>query len=116
MRAVVLGVAILLVSVTAKAQYRVVVGQGTSSCSEWTQESPRRTARANSMANWAIGFVAGANVFQEDDRKDFLSELTTPQALSGWIDKYCKENPLDVLGTAASKLVLELRARREKSP
>ena len=84
---------------------------GMPSCGAWT------TARANpsnggaaQYEKWVWGFESGLNFARFDARGDVLRNTDT-EALSGWVDEYCRGHPLDTLVEAVIKLDKELARR-----
>jgi hypothetical protein len=89
------------------AQQRVQFGDGTKSCSQWTQARQIADENIVLMAQWIAGFLSGLNAESADT--DFLTG-TDFDDMVAWVDKHCREQPLDVLGTAALKLRAELQS------
>ena len=53
---------------------------------------------------YLIGFLTGVNSLAPKD----IMASTDAEGLTGWIDNYCKEHPLDAIDEAANALALEL--------
>lgn len=99
---------LLIIGGPAHAQGRMVLGNGISSCGTWTKE--RQTDAVNSalLTQWVAGFLSGMNVPNATDvlvDKDY-------DGLMGWIDNYCRANPLNSVGIASAALMYELRSRQ----
>lgn len=56
-----------------------------------------------------LGFIAGLNTFGPG--KGNIAPETTAEGLLGWVDNYCKANPLDSVTTAGIKLATQLKLR-----
>lgn len=79
-------------------------GGGTLSCGSWTENrhSQNRgdTMHAVQGQQWVLGFLSGIGfVAQNDD--DPLKNMDV-QGVWAWIDNYCRDHPIDQIGTAAS--------------
>jgi hypothetical protein len=81
-----------------------VYGAGASSCGKWLAD--RENLIHSVELNWVLGFLTAA--------QDFLGEMHLPQrhtdapAITAWVDKYCRENPLKNIADASANLVIEL--------
>jgi hypothetical protein len=78
------------------------------SCGGWTN-TPKRSVEHEVFKKWVLGFVSGANWENKDG--DFLRG-TDSDALTAWIDNYCRRNPLNGISQAVIELMKELRSRR----
>ena len=88
------------------AEPKTVVGAGLVSCGAWTADTSNVGLR-NSRTAWVLGFISRAAFEHTGD----ILEPTDALAVMAWVDKYCRENPLDRLGRAAGALETELAAR-----
>ena len=77
-------------------------GAGQMSCGVWTAQATNAPVRADAMS-WLLGFVSGAGTVGTTLRK------TDPPAIELWIDQFCQQMPLVLLGHAAAELVVTLR-------
>jgi hypothetical protein len=103
------GMVLLVASAPASAQERLVFGEGAAtSCGSWTQGRQTRSFKAGLSAQWIAGYLSGLNMGAVGP--DPLSG-TDFDGLMAWIDNYCRSNPLDMVGTAAFRLMGELRSR-----
>jgi hypothetical protein len=91
-----------------------VIGSGTASCGTWTQARKAQSTISSLLAQWVAGYLSSANV-NDSSPSDILKDQDY-DGLMAWVDKYCQENPLDVIGTAAQKLLEELLVRQDKEP
>ena len=55
---------------------------------------------------WILGFVSGANVFNE--RKINILQNIDRESIFLWMDKRCKDNPLEFVDDGAALLIKEL--------
>jgi hypothetical protein len=96
---------------TAQAQDgggRAVIWIAGLSCGKWTN-TPKQSAQHDAQRTWVAGFVSGMN-FEATDG-DFLRGKDF-DGLIGWIDNYCRTNPLHDVVQAAVHLVQALRKGR----
>jgi hypothetical protein len=110
----------------------VSLGAGGRSCGEWVTVATRLrptasdSLKANLLLSWVQGFVVGS----AEQLTTLISGPTQPElktlqkrygtvsgwvfdppdaeAIKRWVTKYCRENPLDLVSTAASGLIAEL--------
>jgi hypothetical protein len=105
------GAMTLALAQTSDQTANITTGFAGTSCLNWTQ------ARANHqsafMEYFALGFVSGANVARYWDDKIDIMKGTYEAALFGWIDNYCRSNPLESFPHAAAHLVIDLKARAQ---
>lgn len=112
--AVILAAGLMLTSngAIAAGEDVTVLGAGHSTCGNWTKErgaAYKINAAVLAMQTWVMGYLRG--VFDgRKDRPDPL-RLTDADAISGWIDNYCREHPLDSIYYAAGNLAAELLKR-----
>ena len=93
-----------------------MLGYGTSaSCGKYVEvrdeerRSPGRWEHVSYMS-WINGFVSGAN-WGLNAKLNGALKGTDLEGLLGWLEKYCRENPLDKLGNASLELIRELVKR-----
>jgi hypothetical protein len=93
-----------------------VLGQGTSTCGQWTEK------RAHTEGDWAflqkawvLGFISGYNFAKTETTNldSHISDAFRPEDIYSWVDNYCRNNPLDSLGAAARKLIEKLETETE---
>jgi hypothetical protein len=85
-----------------------VRGAGTQSCGQWIAE--HRRGVGFHQDSWLMGYVSGANAFFLKSSPD-ISEGTDLHGMTGWMDNYCRSNPLATIQSAADALLLELLNR-----
>jgi hypothetical protein len=92
-----------------KAYPKMIYGQGTLSCGEWSTDRTQTTPTLGlslhpAQVAWVLGFVTGASV-----TGPYLLK-TERAAIEEWIDEYCAANPRTNVAEAAMLLVAALRA------
>ena len=98
-----LGLITTLLSSTTQAEDYKSYGLHSVSCGSWTQE---RKEKINTPSEaWILGFISGAGWAGRN------MAYTDIDAVFGWIDHYCKENPLDNLIDAAEGIIATLEAK-----
>lgn len=102
--------AIFVAGSAAQSEFtRLIFGEGGgSSCGVWRQERQTPTPKVGRLVQWVAGYLSGVNT--ERTSSDFLVG-TDFDGLMAWVDNYCQSHPLDAVGVAAAKLVIELRSR-----
>ena len=110
--AVVLGLAPHLAF--AQAKPLAVFSYADTSCGEWFRSANSEVARAQ-YTSWFRGFVSGYN-FGSPDGQVPMGRMPDDQTLYLFIDKYCRDNPLNRFVSAAFKLVEELRPQTATPP
>ena len=78
-----------------------------TSCGTWVKSADVTWARAQ-YYSWFRGFVSGYNLGNPGNQVQ-LERMPNEQTLYLFIDKYCRDNPLNPFVSAAFKLVEELR-------
>lgn len=81
-----------------------------TSCGAWTKSQGNQMARAQSDA-WFREFVSGYN-FANPSNQVSLGRMPDDDTLHLYVDKYCRENPLNPFVSAGFDLVRELREHR----
>src|SRR5262249_49343881 len=80
-------------------------GAGPESCGSWLAA---RQATGTSLwlqsGQWVLGWVSAAGA----SNVPAALRTTDSEAIAAWVDKYCREHPLDNLAAAAKHLVDEL--------
>jgi hypothetical protein len=109
-------------SETAEGKERTTVGSGLLSCGSWTQARQIRGTKISLVEQWVFGFISSANTYAPRAYMkpaevallpDYLDGLDA-DALLSWIDNFCREHPLEDVGTAAMFLLVELERRKLK--
>lgn len=84
----------------------ITLGDGLRGCGNWIEY--RRQPNSNGeqlMKAWFWGFASGVAAGQQNF--DSIN-LPPPAAMSAWLDKYCRENPLHDIALGAYALVREV--------
>lgn len=90
-----------------------LLGEGTSSCGQRTEAVMANDAVVHlQQSAWVLGYLRGA--FDGMTVKPDPMAGLDSAAVRGWLDKYCREHPLDNIYTAASELTKELIKRSLK--
>lgn len=88
-----------------------VTGFGNHDCGVWIEaRAGRGEFHWGGMLEWARGLVTGFNRYAGGTGN--AGEDITPQAIAGWLDKYCREQPLNSFIWAGETLALELEGRQ----
>jgi len=83
-------------------------GAGVASCGKWLADRSdwlaNRSIQHGVDLSWVLGWLSAAGYY--DVRGDLRD--TDADAVTAWVDKYCREHPLNEIDEAASSLVVEL--------
>ena len=93
----------------ASAQNKTVYGWGMGSCGKWQQYRIARSTGSLQLEAYVDGFLSGYNA--ASDSPDFLAGKPDDAALYNWIDNYCRDKPLNLIGEAVVALKEELLSR-----
>jgi hypothetical protein len=105
MRKFMLAAIVALTFAAPQARAFTQFGQGNQSCGWWTEK--RNTKQDLGPMSWVTGYLSGVATMVATDTFDML-EGNDAQGLWGWIDNYCRTNPLDKLSAAVDALVATL--------
>jgi hypothetical protein len=89
---------------TAPAGKAWSYGPGGLSCGTWLDAGKQESVRHQVHLNWVLGWLTAAGAYSV---RGELRE-TDANAVAAWVDKYCRENPLNYIKDAAASLVDEL--------
>ena len=78
-----------------------VYGAGTASCGTWLAD--REKPMHDYELSWVLGWLTASSYFYEEDHLGRLRH-TDANAVSAWLDKYCREHPLESISLAAAQL------------
>jgi hypothetical protein len=103
-------VLVLLVATTctATADQKMALGIGVKSCGAWLESRKTESFATLQFRSWLTGYLTGANMMAPFD---FLKDNSDQEAIFAWMDKYCKEQPLEPVGSGAADLIKELAMR-----
>ncbi len=90
----------------------MIYGSGTASCGTWIES--RKMISNGVGPQWLAGFLTAFNLYGywEED----IGKGIDINGLAGWIDNYCKNNPLDNLARASEALITELLVKSSTRP
>ncbi len=77
------------------------------SCGAWASSSSDEFQRAQYLT-WFRGFVSGSN-FSDPQNQISAQQMPSRETIALFVDKYCRENPLNPFTAAAISLVEQLR-------
>jgi hypothetical protein len=83
-----------------------------ASCGAWVKSAGNEAVRAQ-YYSWFRGFVSGYNFGNSDNQVPLNAMPTNEQTIYLYIDKYCRENPLNPFVSAAFRLVEDLRKNKQ---
>ena len=83
-------------------------GAGVKSCGTWLADRRENGVMAAVDTAWLLGWVSAAGYY---DARGNLRH-TDSDAIAAWVDKFCREHPLDDISIAAAQLV-ETLAKQE---
>ena len=78
----------------------MIYGFGALSCGKWLAAAQNSVDRGLNTA-WVLGWVSAAGSYGH------LPD-TDAEAITAWIDNYCRDHPLDKIADASAALVQEL--------
>ena len=87
----------------AEAADWLLMGHGTASCGTWIADTTDFASK-NADRAWVLGFLSGVNF---SDRIGYIGKGTDAKGIFVWIDRYCKNNPMKTISSAATALVDE---------
>ena len=80
---------------------------GAVDCGEWTQ------ANSNTNKAWLLGYLSGIN-FDFKAHENALGQLNSAAQAIGWMDNYCRANPLRQVIEGAHLLMDDLSTNKKK--
>ena len=104
----------LLFPATGTAQRAMVHGFGAKTCGAFVVARNEKKAYEESMfLSWLAGYVSGTNraIAGASERDADIATGVDMDAMRVWVDKYCRDKPLDLFSTAVVNLVIELMQR-----
>ena len=100
----------LPVAAAANAQGVAVQGIGTTSCGKYIERrATSNPAQDGATASWVWGYMAEFNM---ESKYPTTANLPDQPSTLAYIDKHCRENPLDNVLAATMALVKALGGRR----
>lgn len=96
---------------TAQAQGVYVGGEGIVECGEYLKaRQDNSETQVYIYATWVRGFISGYNVATSGKP---TPKIPATETILAYLDKHCREHPLDVLVTGAVALVKEAGGTRK---
>ena len=92
-----------------------IQGAGAASCGNWTESRKVGNSSATStmQLQWVMGFLSAYNIYKYDGiLADGVFTNIDLKAVAGWLDNYCKNNPLKAPFHGALELAHELDSRQ----
>lgn len=87
-----------------------VQGVGTFSCGKYIQlRAEQNNAQDSAFISWVWGYVSGFNM---EAKAPTSRETPDGPSTLAYIDKYCRENPLDNVLFATNALIRDLGGKR----
>ena len=111
-RTLLLGLVLVIAAADgASAQGRSTYGFGDASCGDWLQSRTAKDINSYQLQAYVAGFLSGYNFAFTGP--DFLAGKASDKGASFylWIDKYCRDKPIDILMQAMVALRVELQTR-----
>lgn len=132
----VIAVIVLMPARAPSAQRETVtLGAGSITCGEWltehenTKSSDINTLRKSMMMSWVQGYLVGSadgltllttrgNLKLSEAQAKFQTvsgwafDPPQPEAIKHWVNKYCREHPLDPIVDGSAALVAELFTKK----
>ena len=87
-------------------------GAGTTSCGQYIEHSADKDI-SDLFVTWAQGFLSGMNVANHAITNREFVILPDSATIKAYLDKYCRENPLDSPAKGTMLLFKELQAREK---
>ncbi len=104
--ALVAGSLLFVLTARIAAEGQGVLGQGNVSCSSWLETQTNNDTRTA----WILGYITAFNEYGSPKPTD-VSQETTTEEMTGFINKYCKNHPTDNLYKASAALVDQFRQK-----
>lgn len=97
---------------TGKVILQIYEFPDVDSCATWTAERAIPDHHEQGQEGWVMGFISGLNAFGPNNGD--IARGAKAEGLLGWVDNYCKANPLDSVTTAGFALANELKRRASR--
>jgi hypothetical protein len=112
--AISLAIAACFAGSMAWADEYTMMGAGVRSCGEWFSDRQGKKAGASPKESWVLGYISAINSLYPAAQipLDLLKGMDA-EGIFVWIDNYCRDHPLDLIGNAAASAVGALKAKRE---
>ena len=97
------GLIVLSLTATSLAA-QTWIGFGGASCGSWTEQRRTNSVLSAAYLTWVLGFLSGVNMETVISKGPDFLENVDKGAIAGWLDNYCRAQPLDDLNTATALL------------
>lgn len=92
------------------AEKQALSGAGTASCGEYLEHTANKQM-SNAFLSWAQGFLSGMNMADVIGGKKNFALLPDAPTIKAYLDKYCRDNPLNSPVEGSLSLYKELRSK-----
>lgn len=86
----------------------VVSGAGATSCGQYLKNSASNNEDTWLVITWAQGFLSGMNIARKNEKLKMVL-LPDADSIRAYIDKYCRESPLESPFWGSIQLFQELQ-------
>ncbi len=85
-------------------------GVGAKSCGKWLEGREMRSDTIDDfLVSWIQGFLSGLNMHRKSLTNEDMISLPDSSTLLAYVDKYCRDNPLETPLLASINLFVRLR-------
>ena len=99
---------VCLMSGSVHAQGIAMFGFEDDSCGAWAKSAQEHEVVRGQYIKWVRGFISGSNWMTPGNQANTSGGLSS-ETISLYLDKYCRENPLQHFINGVFELVRELR-------
>ena len=103
----------MLAFVSLSANAGEIKGAGARTCGSWLEE--RKQGHYFEKLSWMQGFISAFNVYVYTEHggknPNGIFGATDADSLTAWMDKYCRENPLETVFSGTLVLIDELQSK-----
>lgn len=96
----------------AQSTGHALIGAGTMTCGQYLEVSSDKEL-SGVFVTWTQGFLSGLNFAGNSITKRSFVILPDSSSIKAYLDKYCRENPLDSPFEGAVRLFIELRSQSQ---
>lgn len=87
-----------------------VAGPGATSCGKWIEARALQRKEVDAvLTTWIQGFLSGMNTQRLAHSNQEVSLIPDPPTLLAYVDKACRDNPLDQVYLIAIKLYQDMQ-------
>ncbi len=106
--AIVANVVVLLSAMSAVAQPAMILSNGQDSCGEFLAGGMQHQ---EVDIEWILEFISGVNSMSPAGDRMVGRSIRDIEAVTAWVQQYCRSHPLDYMPNAAGALRVELSKR-----